>query len=485
MPMRRLRKRWIAAVVVAIDLLVGAGLVCAQDQQPEDASKPKPAARAYPPVGYPDQNPNGEQDSTLPLQPDTRPLTGVQDPTLGSPELGHSFWVPGVQYHNIAGSTALNQTSASGWNSTSYLVGNISLLKASSNSQLSVNYSGGGYFSTNSVEGNGQFHQLALVQAFKWRRWQLSLIDQFSYLPESSFGFGLGTGISIPGIGGSLGSVLSGLQGTYQPNQSILTSIGARYNNSFTTQVVYALNRRSSINVAGSYGILRFVKAGNIDSDDVIANVGYNYLLSKKDTIGVLYRFSEYRYIGNPQVLDDHAVHAAYGRKITGRLALQLLGGPEITTFRIPVRGQTRRVSPSGSATLSYAWGANNLSLTYSHGVSNGGGAQVGANSDQVQTGLDRQISRYWHGNINFGYARNEGFGNFSGLSQNAQVFDSYYVGGGLGRPLGRNSTLLLGYTARIQTSNQAVCAAGTCSTSYTQHQVSVGFSWHARPFGL
>jgi hypothetical protein len=178
-------------------------------------------------------------------------------------------------------------------------------------------------------------------------------------------------------------------------------------------------------------------------------------------------------------------VHAAYGRKITGRLALQLLGGPEITTFRIPVRGQTRRVSPSGSATLSYAWGANNLSLTYSHGVSNGGGAQVGANSDQVQTGLDRQISRYWHGNINFGYARNEGLGNFSGLSQNMQAFDSYYVGGGLGRPLGRNSTLLLGYTARIQSSNQAVCAAGTCSTNYTQHQVSVGFSWHARPFGL
>ena len=67
----------------------------AQDepQEPSD-TKPKPAARSIPPIdagNTQDENPNA-------LQPDTTPLTGVQNATLGSPEVRHSYWVPGVQY---------------------------------------------------------------------------------------------------------------------------------------------------------------------------------------------------------------------------------------------------------------------------------------------------------------------------------------------------------------------------------------------------
>ena len=29
---------------------------------------------------------------------------------------------------------------------------------------------------------------------FNWERWQLTLLDQFAYLPQSQFGFGGGTG---------------------------------------------------------------------------------------------------------------------------------------------------------------------------------------------------------------------------------------------------------------------------------------------------
>jgi hypothetical protein len=485
MPMRCLGKTLIIAFVVAIGLFsLGAALACAQDQQSEDTSKPKPAGRAYPPVGYPDQDPSGDQDSTPPLQPDTRPLTGVQNPTLGSPEIRHSYWMPGFQYNNMIRSTALNQANAPGWNSTSYITGNVSLLQAWSNSQLSVNYSGGGFFSTDSSQGNGYIHQFGLVQTFKWQRWQLALLDQFSYLPETSFGFGVRTGISAPGVGGSLGPSLPGLQNSYLPNQSILTSFGARYSNSITTQAVYAFSPRSSINVAATYGILRFLQAGNVNSDDMIFDVGYNYTFGKKDTIGVLYRLTADRFPGNPQALNDHVAQAAYGRKITGRLALQLFGGPEIITFRVPIGNETQQVRGSGGAALNCAWGRNNLSLTYTHGLSNGSGAQIGSSTDQVQSGLARRLSRHWQGNVNFGYARNGSLGN-SGVSQNSQVYNSYYASGSLSRPLGRDANLSLAYTAQIQASSQAVCAAGTCNTSYTQHQITLGFSWHARPFVL
>ena len=406
---------------------------------------------------------------------------------MGSPEFLHSYWVPGFEYSNSVSSTALNQTTASGWNSTSFLAGNVSLVQAWRHSQLLVNYTGGGFFSTDSSEGSGYFHEFALTQAFKWRRWQLALIDQFSYLPEAAFGFGGATGIDAPGVGGSLGPVLPGLQSNYQPNQSIFTSVGTRYTNTFTAQATYLISPRASINVAGSYGILRFLEAGSIGTDDTIFNVGYNYSLSKKDTIGVLYRFTADRFPGNPQALNDHVVEAAYGRKITGRLALQLFGGPDITIFRVPVGSATQQVSIAGGATLNYAFGSNDrndLSLTYNHGISNGSGVLIGSSTDLVESRLTHRFSRYWTGAFNFGYARNSGLGSLN-AGQNSQAFNSYNIGGDLRRPFGRSSILSLGYTAQIQTSNQAVCASGKCDTSYTSHRIFLAFSWHARPFVL
>ncbi len=480
--MRRLKTLLTGVGMIAL-LHAGSAIARAQEQG-EDTSKPKPAAHTYfPPIeGY--QDPSGDQDPTPALQPDVRPLTGIQNPTLGSPEFRHSYWVPGFQYSNIVSSTSLNQTTASSWNSMSYLIGNLSLLEAWSRSRLSVNYSGGGFFPSDSNQDRGYFHQFALSQNFDWGRSQLVILDQFFYLPDSPFGFGGGTGISVPGIGGSLGPPLPGLGGTNQPNQTILTAFGTRYGNSFATQVSYRLSRRGSIDVAGSYGILRFAQAGNIASNDYGANVGYDYALGKKDTLGVRYRFSAFRYIGSPQALDDHAVQLSYGRKITGRLALRISGGPELTTFIVPIGNATSQIGESVSADLSYATARNNLTLTYNQGVSNGSGIQVGSISDQVQIGVTRQLSRSWTGNFNFGYARNGTLGN-AGVGQTAQAFNSYYVGSSLTHPLGREAAFSIAYTARIQTSNQAVCAAGTCSTNHTENQITLGFSWHTRPFVL
>ena len=488
MPMARTGKPLIAAVVLAAGLLsLGTTPACAQNQPAQDTSNPKPAARAYPPVGSVDQDPNVDQDPTPPLQPDTRPLTGVQDSTLGLPEMGHSYWVPGLLYSNSLSSTALSQSTASGWNSTNYIAGNVSLLQAWSSSQLSVNYSGGGYVATESGQGNGFFHQFGLVQSFKWRRLQFTLLDQFSYLPEAAFGFGAGTGISTPGIGGSLGPVQPGLQNSYQPSQSIFTSFGTRYSNSVATQAAYTISPRASINIAGSYGILRFEEAGNVDSDDVILSGGYNYSLSQQDTIGILFRYTGYHFLGNPQALEDRVAQAAYGRKITGRLALRLFGGPDLTNFRVPIGGATHQIGGSGGAALNFASGPkdlNDLSLSYSHEVGNGSGIQIGSRIDLVQMRLGRQLSGYWHGDFNFGYARNGALGN-SGVSQNLQAFNAYYIGAEFRRPLSGSSNLWFGYTAQIQTSNQAVCATGTCGRSYVEQRINLGISWHARPFVL
>ncbi|HEV3209964.1 MAG TPA: hypothetical protein VGY91_06835, partial [Chthoniobacterales bacterium] len=219
----------------------------AQDdpQEPTD-TKPKPAGTSFPTID-PGSAQDDSQNNTNGLQPDTTPLTGVQNATLGSPEVRHSYWVPGVQYAGAIQSSGFGTSNSSGWNMTNYLIGNLSLLKAWSRSQLAVNYSGGGSFSTDSAVGNGAYQQLALAQTFQWNRWAMQILDQFSYLPQSGFGFGGGTNLGVPGVGGSIGPTIPGLGASYVPNQSIYAGFGPQYSNATALQVTYATSPRGSI----------------------------------------------------------------------------------------------------------------------------------------------------------------------------------------------------------------------------------------------
>src|SRR5208283_3770402 len=257
-----------------------------------------------------------------------------------------------------------------------------------------------------------------------------------------------------------------GLSGNYVPNQSIFTSVGSRYSNTFAPQAVYAASPRGSINFAGVYGILRFVNPGNIESDEVTGNIGYNYQLTKKDSIGVAERYSRFSYIGNPQVIGDNVINAVYGRKMTGRLALQIYGGPDFATFAVPVGSKSNRVSVSGGTTLTYQFSRSSLSINYTHGLTGGSGSLLGANTDQIQGNLGFGISRVWRGSVNFGFSRNQ---NLAGSqSQTGSTYDSWFAGGALSRPLGRNVNMSFDYSAQIQTSKLTSCSVANCSTNYT-----------------
>src|SRR5260370_39391749 len=262
-----------SAFVAALFLSVS--LISAQ----EDSPKPTAAAREYSRLvdGLSGQDSNDDQGSTTNLNPDSRPLTGVQNPTLGTSGIRHSYWLPGFQYADTVRSSALNQATSLGWNTTSLVTGNFSLLESWSRAQLAVNYSGGASLSSDSAQGNSHFQQLGLVETFDWGRWKLHFLDQFSYLPENQFGFGAGTALSIPGIGGPLAPPLPGLQSSYIPNPNIFPTFGPRYTTAFATKAAYTVRPRCSITAAGTYGILRFIEAGNIESNNANFSVGYKY----------------------------------------------------------------------------------------------------------------------------------------------------------------------------------------------------------------
>jgi hypothetical protein len=461
----------------SILLFAGLGVVAfgrAQDTQTEE--KPKPAAKSYGPIGAEDENQNPAPET---LQPDGRPLTGFQQPTVGMNMERHSYWVPGVSYYNFINSNGQTHGGGSDWNSTSYLSGNVSLQENWSRSQLALNFSGGGYFSSDSRSGNGGLAQLGAVQTFNRERWQLTFLDQFAYLPESQFGFGAGTGLAAPGIGGTLGAGSTGLGGQFDPGQSIFTAVGPRYTNTFGTQTNYVLTPRASVTFGGIVSILRFTESGNIESNNYIGNVGYNYQITREDTIGLQYHFSSFHYLGFAQAIGDHSIQAVYGKKITGRLALQLAGGPEITHYRIPVGGgtNTQHVSGSGTATLSYTFARGSISLGYLHGLTSGSGVFVGATTDQLTVTGTRKLSRVWSGDAHVGFAHNRQATTAQGLA--SPSFNTVYAGGSVARPLGRNASFSLGYTAYRETSDNVG------GVSFTSHQISVGLSWHSRPLVL
>lgn len=449
--------------------------------QEENTPPPKAAARAVPifpeTTGSQDQASSDQSDA---IQPDSRPVTGVQGLTLGSEQFRHSYWVPGFQYGNTIQSMTLAGTAPiRGWSSDNYLAGNLSLLSTWSHAQLAVNYSGGGFLSTDQALGNGYYHALGLTQTFNWGRLNLSLLDQFSYLPQALFGFGAAIRLGVPGISTNLAAPSPDLVSSLVPSQSILASFGTRYSNAAAVEATYALSPRSLINMAGSYGFLDFVDPGNFNSEQTGANVGYEYLLTSKDSIGVLYRFTGFQYQGLPQAIGTHTASLAYGRKITARLALDAVAGPEFAYYRVPFNGQTGQTVAFVSASLVYGLARGQLSLGYVHGVTGGSGLLVGANANQVSVSANHRLGRRWTAMASLGYARNTSLASNTSIGNAA--LGSWVVNSGLSYPFGPTANMTFGYTALIQTSSQP--CTGLCSTNFTQHQISLGFQWNARPF--
>lgn len=463
---------------LAVAICLACTCAKAQDQQPGEP--PKPPAKAYGPLGVDDQQ-DKQPDS---YQPDTRPLTGFQQATVGTPLERHSYWVPGVSYYNFIQSNGNLLGGGSDWSSTSYLSGNISLVENWSRSQLMLNYTGGGNFSTDDAVGNGWFQQVGATQTFNWERLQLVLLDEFAYLPQSQFGFGAGTGLSAPGVGGSLGGGLTGIGSGFTPGQTIFAAVGPRYFNTAGVQTTYRLSARGSITMGGLYSLLRFRDAGNIESDQYVGNIGYNYQITRNNTIGLEYRYSAFHYLNAPQAIGDHMFQVVFGRKITGRMALTLSGGPEVTNFRVaqPPATKTQYIAGSGGASLSYLVPKGSLSVGYYHGVTAGSGVFLGATTDQVTGSANRRISRVWSGEVHGGYARNRSAESGRGVS--SADFDSFFGGVSAARPLGRNAQFTAGYTAFVQRTSLSGCTSN-CSSTFTTNQISVGVSWHARPFVL
>jgi len=465
-----------------------------QEQQPQQPSQQQPSDQSSGPIpayrsplaSVADNGDDADSDSQQ-LAPDTRALSGAQYLSLGIPTT-RSYWQPHFDVFATADSNALETANSAGWGAWTSVSGGVDVHRTSGSNDMTLSYTSGGMFANYPGMSNSIVQEMSFADKFAFHRSSLSFLDSLNYLPESSLGFG-GLGGSVPPAGSS-----SGLGPAFSAAQSLLTGYGQNLGNSFATELDTFLTARTSLTFVGGYSLLHYFDSDLLDYNDFSFRGGYNYQMTRKDMVALLYTFSGISYSNFNQSIDSHTVQASYARRVTGRLAFQVAAGPQVVISRMPISGSGgSAISGSGTGmnTTQVFWSLNTavqwqpnrilLGLTYNHGVGGGSGVLAGSLSDVVTGSVTRQVSRTFSNGLTAGYSRNQGVAIIS-TTPSTQTYDYWFAGASLTHPMGRTLGLTFSYQLQYQTSNSTFCIGPTCGTNVIRHLISVGVGWHERP---
>ena len=489
-------------IVANICLAIGAialsvPMAWAQQQEPDQSAQPVQPTQPIPAYHSPLASAaNNEQDQATAdsekLLPDTTALTGVQDLSLGVPATSHSYWQPHVDLTSTVDSNPLTGQGSTGWTTFTSIFGGVDLHRNSGNSMLTLDYIGGGSFSNDGSVSNGIIQGVNFSDRLSYRRYVISLFDQLLYAPQTPFGAaGIPNGPSIPGVGG--------FGNGYAPGQTLLTTRGQRLTNFAGGEMDVRLSPRTSLTFVAGYSILDSVDDSQLNYGNVILTAGYNYQISKQNTVGLSYQYSAFNYSNFDQSIKNNIIAVSYGRRITGKLAFQASGGPDITLIRMPLTTTPTTSGGSGSQTgtasnsnvtqvyasfnaaLQYRLRVVGMSAVYSHGVTGGSGVLAGAVTDAFTGTVGRPISRTFNVGWNIGYSRNRGI-QVMGTTTANQTFDYWFTGVNVSHPLGRTMNVFVNYQLQYQNSGASVCTVPGCAQSVTVNVVTLGFGWHKLP---
>lgn len=454
-----------------------------QNNQGDQPTQPIPAYHSPLALGGAQQN---ENQNSSGLQPDTRPLAGAQRVGLGTPAEQHSYWQPSFSVFSTFDSNALG--SATGWVNYESFLGALTVHRASVRNDLLLEYSGGGVVSSNSRMGNEVLQQFELGDTISLRRTQITFFNTTSYIPEASFGFGGLGGLNVPGSG------LLGLSYGFVPQESILAARDQRVANATAGQMNYALSRRSSVTLVGGYSLLHFVGGGYFDFRQPMVQAGYNYQLTRLDTIAVLDNFSDFQFSGLGESIRDNRTDFSYAHRVTGRIAFQVQAGPEEVFFTVPssTMGPPGTVT-SGSNTSEFVWNLNSslsyamergsVSLNYTRGVNGGSGVLIGAISNIVDVTAWRTLGRQFTANARFGYSHSASLNGPVQLTGHPN-YAFWYGGGDISRAFGRYLTLVASYQYQHETSTLPLCVGSSCGV-FSRNMIAIGITWQDHPFAF
>ncbi len=422
---------------------------------------------------------------------DTSPLGGVQAAVaLAAGE--RSYLLTTFSIAQDGDTNAQFSPQGSGLEEVTIPVAHVSLNRVLTRGQFVADYLGGALIYDSQSSLNGIFQQFGFSQEFKLRRWDVLLTDRASYLPQSPFGF---SGVDLIGSVGSgwqsgLGAGLNPLNSSFAPSQSVFTGQFGRFMDVGAAQVQYWVTPRTSVFATGAFTTMQF---GNqttslasqplLSGNNLIGTAGVDHLVTSKDTLSLVYTHSQFNFVGFPETVYSNFVQAGYGRRITGRLALALFGGPELTTVRQLGVNLQRQLLAAGQGHLDYQLPRTGLSLTYLVGATPGSGVLAGAETSEITGSLSRQLTRTWTGSLSLGYAHNTALEpNNLGVKNS---YNSEFGGLRLDRNWGRSTKVFFMYNVERETANSVLCAGTACGRQFMRQIFGVGLSYSARPIGL
>lgn len=436
----------------------------AEAQEPGAGPEPSMAADSR------RENLQSEKDT-----PDTRPLAGAQNLSLGSQSSSHSFLLPSFGVTSQVQTNAYNssQTNRPSFISTTYLNGRLALNKVSGRSELLLDYLAAGGFSNDSYQENSLIQGLDLAETIHAGRWSHLFGDQLTYLPQSSFGFS-GLGDFGVGLGNGLGST-PGFRQDLLPDQSIMTRAAQRISNTALVETTYALGYRSSLTFVGSYALQNFI--GDLQNGSaVMSRGGYNYLLSPLNSISISYGFNRLMFGNLPFGVDDHIAQLSFGRRVTGRLSFQVGAGPDVQIYRAPIAGPTRVISWVASSAINYQVRHTRAGLGYNHSLGLGSGVLPGVEAHVISGQLGQTFAA-WSASVSSGYAINHALRQ---TRMNATTISpqSWFATVNADRHFARHGSIFVGYGISGQSSLVAACSLLACRTNTLIQTVSIGYNW-------
>jgi hypothetical protein len=470
---------------MVVCLLLIAGTIWAQDTQAPDAGTQQPADA---------QQGGAAPAGGTPQQEDNPPISGLDQPSLEPRMATRSFLIPSAHISESIDSNVTGGTSGGPkWTEVTRALGSLALQKLWNRYDMSITYVGGGDFYSSHGVGPTQVHTLDMDQRLLWRTGQFAVRDSFSYLPEGSFGYGAFGGASaLSGIGALPGGTAIGgnLFGFFGPGQFASLGQQPRVTNVSIADVTQYLSPRTSLTAAGSYGLTEFINnnTGFINSRQESAQVGYNYQISRKNQIALVYGYQHFLYPNIPGAsFDTHLINGLFSHRITNRMSLTVGAGPQIIqTHASGTQVSSTRVSGSGQASLHYRFPRTNFTLTYDHFTTAGSGLVAGATSDVARLDISRNLGRKWVMTSNVGFTHNTRVAGtaVSPLLGNTKTFDYLYAGGSITRKLTRTLDAVFSYQFNDLLLGTGGCG-GTSSCSSQRHMGLIGLDWHPRPIRL
>jgi hypothetical protein len=330
------------------------------------------------------------------------------------------------------------------------LTGDLAFISNSKLYPFSLVFSGGRSWA-NSGEPSATFMSLGMSQVINMKRWSAVVSDSLSYLPGTPTSDLSG----VPGVG-DLGA--NPVQTGTDTGQGVLTAYSDRVGNSVSGSLQRQLTGRTSLDVFGAYGIMRFLGSSNegLNSDSESGGGGVSHQFNARTSLGGNYSYSVFTYpvtnvsITTPGVSSQTASFQ-FMRQLTRRLTVSASAGPQWTS--VDSGGSSQGLSAYVNASLMYSGQFTHAGFIYTRSTNSGYGVIGGALSQSESATVSRTLARVWNCSGNASYTQSSSLGTANAVSAS---FDTTVLEVQVSRALMRSLSAYASYTFEHQPGGSA-----------------------------